>query len=115
VLPVRPTLEEEVAENALAAALRDPRFEPLRAEELARVFLSLDLLTPSEPVTSERDLDPVRYGVLLRSGSRLGVLLPDIPQVRTVRQQIEICLEKAGLSPGASYTLERFQVERYSE
>jgi len=115
VLPVRPTLEEEVAENALAAALRDPRFAPLRAHELARVSLSLDLLTPPEPVDSERALDPARYGVLLRSGSRLGVLLPDIPLVRTVRQQIEICLEKAGLSPGVSYTLERFQVERFSE
>lgn len=115
VMAVRATLEEEVAENALAAATRDPRFAPLRADELERVTLSLDLLTVPEPVESESELDPVRFGLLLRSGGRLGVLLPDIPQVRTVRQQIEICQEKAGVSVAAPYTMERFEVERFSE
>jgi MEMO1 family protein len=115
VLPARPTLEEEVAENALAAATRDPRFDPLRAAELPFVRLSLDLLTVPTPVRDVTELDARRYGVLLRRGNRLGVLLPDIPGVSTPRQQIEICLEKAGLSPTADYGLERFEVERFSE
>jgi AmmeMemoRadiSam system protein A len=115
VLPTRATLEEEVAENALSAALRDPRFSPLRAEELEWVRLSIDLLTPPEPVRAPDELDAARYGVLLRAGSRLGVLLPDIPGVHTPEQQIEICLEKAGIGPRDGYRLERFQVERFSE
>ena len=115
VLPARPTLEEEVAENALAAAMRDPRFAPLRAAELAFVHLSLDLLTPPEPIASAAALDASRYGVLVRAGSRLGVLLPDIPGVTTPAEQIAICLEKAGLAPDAAYTLQRFEVERFSE
>lgn len=115
VLPARPTLEEEVAENVLAAATRDPRFDALHAAELAFVRLSIDLLTPPERVPGAQALDAQRYGVLLRSGSRLGVLLPDIPGVHTPQQQIAICLEKAGLSPAAPYTLERFQVERLAE
>ncbi len=115
ILPSRLTLEEEVAENALAAATRDPRFSPLRAAELAFVHLSLDLLTPPEPIPSPAALDARRYGVLVRGGSRLGVLLPDIPGVTTPAQQIAICLEKAGLAPDADYTLQRFEVERFSE
>jgi MEMO1 family protein len=115
VLPARFTLEDEVAENALAAATRDPRFPPLRAAELGLLQLSLDLLAAPEPVQDPAELDPVRYGLLLRAGSRLGVLLPDIPGVRTAQQQIEICLEKAGLAASAPYSLERFEVERYSE
>lgn len=115
VLPVRPTLEEEVAQNALAAATRDPRFPPLRTAELGFVHLSIDLLTTPTPIASAAELDALRYGVLVRSGSRLGVLLPDIPGVATPEQQIAICLEKAGLSPKTDYSLERFEVERISE
>ncbi|HKI96970.1 MAG TPA: AmmeMemoRadiSam system protein A [bacterium] len=115
VLPARPSLEEEVAENAVAAATRDPRFAPLRSAELSFVRLSLDLLTAPEPVQSVDELDAHRYGVLLRHERRLGVLLPDIPGVTSPEQQITICLEKAGLAPGSPYVLERFEVERHSE
>jgi MEMO1 family protein len=115
VLPARASLEEEVAENALAAATRDPRFAPLRPTELAFVRLSLDLLTVPVPIGSLEELDARRYGVLLRRGNRLGVLLPDIPGVDSPEQQIAICLEKAGLPPSVDYTLERFEVERHGE
>lgn len=115
VLPARPTLEEEVAENALAAATRDPRFTPLRAEELTAVRLSIDLLTVPQPVPSADELDARRYGILVRKGARMGVLLPDIPGVSTPEEQIEICLRKAGLPPASDYALERFEVERFGE
>lgn len=115
VLPARGTLEEEVAENAVASATRDPRFAPLERVELAHVRLSIDLLTAPEPVAGLDELDARRYGVLLRNGPRLGVLLPDIPGVDTPEQQVAICMEKAGLPPTASYALERFEVERFGE
>ncbi len=113
--PTRPTLEEEVAANALAAALRDPRFKPLRPEELERVAISIDLLTPLEPVASEAELDVSRFGVMVHAGSKKGLLLPDLPGVRTVRQQIDICREKAGIAAGEEVSLERFEVERIEE
>lgn len=115
VLPAQRTLEAEVAANAVAAATRDPRFHPLRADELPQVTLSIDLLTPPEPVESLDGLDARRYGLLVRSGQRVGVLLPDIPGVDTPQQQLEICLEKAGLTPEHPYRLERFEVERLEE
>jgi len=115
VLPARPTLEDEVAENAVAAATRDPRFRPLRPAELDFVRFSLDLLTTPVPVASPTELDAARYGVVLRGAGRLGVLLPDIPGVTSPQQQIAICLEKAGLTETTPYALERFEVERFSE
>ncbi len=113
--PTRASLEEEVLENALAAALRDPRFEPLRTDEVGQLHISIDLLSPMEEVLSENDLDPSRFGLLIKAGSLHGVLLPDLPGVTTVQRQIEICREKAGIAPGKAVTMQRFQVERIFE
>ncbi len=113
--PTHPTLEEEVAANALAAALRDPRFKPVLPEEFGQITISIDLLTPLEPVASEAELDVARFGVMVRAGSKRGLLLPDLPGVRTVRQQIDICREKAGIAAGEEVSLERFEVERIEE
>lgn len=113
--PVRPSLEEEVASNALAAALRDPRFKPLGLHELDLVHISIDLLEPAQPVSSPRELDPAHYGVVVRQGKRCGVLLPDIPGVEAVDQQIAICLKKGGIAPEGPYNLSRFEVLRLQE
>ncbi len=115
VLPARKYLEEEVAENALAAATRDPRFEPLRAAELHKTRLSIDLLSPPEPIAAQDELDPIRYGVMVRSGSHCGVLLPDLPGVETVERQLEIALEKAGIAMDPAVKISRFEVERLQE
>ncbi len=113
--PTQSTLEAEVAANALAAALRDPRFQPVRLEELDLIQISIDLLSPLEEVQSEVELDPVVYGLMVRAGRKKGLLLPDLPGVRTVRRQIEICREKAGIPAGEPVTMERFVVERIEE
>ena len=110
--PVCRTLAEEIAGNALAAATRDSRFEPVRPEELAQITFSLDLLSPMEPVASQAQLDPAHYGVVVKSGNRRGVLLPDLPGVETVEKQVAICREKAGIAPDEPVELERFTVER---
>ncbi len=114
-VPSRPTVEQEVVANSLAAALRDPRFKPVRAEELKVIAISIDLLSPMEKVKSLEELDPALYGLLVRAGSRAGLLLPDLPGVETVERQIEICREKGGIAPGDEITLERFTVERLTE
>lgn len=109
------TLEREVVENALSAAMRDPRFKPVRMDELKRIRISLDLLTPLEPVQSMEQLDPVRFGVMVRSGRKKGLLLPDLPGVESAARQIEICREKAGIAPEEDVELQRFEVLRIEE
>ncbi|HEX7927674.1 MAG TPA: AmmeMemoRadiSam system protein A [bacterium] len=113
--PSQPSVEQEVIENAIAAATRDPRFSPVRPDEVAGLHLSIDLLEAPEPVQSAADLDPKEWGCIVREGSKSGVLLPDIPNVRTAAQQIEICREKAGIAPDAPVTLARFRVQRLEE
>ena len=113
--PSRDNLADELAENALAAAFKDPRFQPLEPHELGGLHISVDLLSPPEPVDTPDQLDPRRFGVIVRRGSQCGVLLPDLPGVDHPEQQIAICREKAGIPEQAPVSLERFTVERFGD
>lgn len=114
--PVKNTLAEEIIANAISAATNDPRFDSLRKEELDGLIYSVDVLFPAEPTTFD-ELDPKIYGVIVEdeSESRRGLLLPDIPGVETIQQQVEIARRKAGIPEGTPVTLLRFRVERYGE
>lgn len=113
--PARPSVEDEVVANSVAAATRDPRFPPVRAEELRGLAISIDLLSAPERVHSPAALDPARFGLIVRAPGRCGVLLPALPGVEAVEQQIAICREKAGIAEREPVTFERFTVERFSE
>jgi AmmeMemoRadiSam system protein A/AmmeMemoRadiSam system protein B len=114
--PVKEDLASEIIANAISAATRDPRFEPVSAAELAELRYSVDVLGVPEPAVFA-DLDPKIYGVIVKdeSGKLRGLLLPDIPGVDTARQQVEIAARKAGITPGAPLKLSRFHVDRYRE
>jgi AmmeMemoRadiSam system protein A len=112
--PCEPCLGDEIARNAHAAAFTDPRFYPIRPMELADLTYSVDVLSESESTTVQ-GLDPVRYGVIVSCGHRRGVLLPDLPTVTSVAQQVGIALQKAGISPDEDYALARFTVRRFRE
>lgn len=114
-LPTRSTLWEEIALNAVAAATHDPRFPPVQPEELPHLHIKVDILSPPEPVNALDDLDPRRYGILVTNGARRGLLLPDIPGVETVEQQIAIARQKAFIEPDEPVEIYRFTVQRFSE
>lgn len=115
VQPVRDNLAEEIAANAVSAAVRDPRFVPVSEEELEGLDVSVDVLSPMEKVESKDELDPRKYGVLVRSGSRSGLLLPDLKGINTVDEQLEIAMRKAGIQSNEPLQLFRFKVTRYRE
>ncbi|MEN3009830.1 MAG: AmmeMemoRadiSam system protein A [Candidatus Bipolaricaulaceae bacterium] len=112
--PTEANLAEEIIENAIRAATEDPRFPPVRPEELPDLAITVDVLSPPEPCT-EADLDPRRYGVIVEKGWRRGLLLPDLPGVDTVAEQLRIAKRKAGLDPDEPCRLYRFTVERHGE
>lgn len=114
VLPQRATVVEEVMQNAISAGMRDPRFDPVEAEELPELTYSVDILTPPQPVDNLAELDPKVYGVIVRSGHRSGLLLPDLAGVETVQQQLDIARQKAGIGPTEKITVEKFEVIRYT-
>lgn len=114
--PVKDTLAEEIIANAISAAINDPRFEPVAEAELANLVYSVDVLLPPEPAVIE-ELDPAVFGVIVEdeSGSRRGLLLPDIPGVESAQQQVEIAARKAGIPRDTPLRLSRFKVERFRE
>ncbi|MCD6518986.1 MAG: AmmeMemoRadiSam system protein A [Anaerolineae bacterium] len=111
--PVRANVAEEVIANAISAATRDPRFSPLRPDELEDLEISVDVLSEPEPISSLAELDPKVYGVIVESGRRRGLLLPDLEGVDTPEQQVAIALRKAWIDPTEPYRMYRFRVERY--
>lgn len=112
-LPTRKNVAEEIQRNAIAAGCEDPRFYPVGADELDDLEYSVDVLTKPEPIDSVDMLDPKKYGVIVRKGSRSGLLLPDLEGVDTVEEQLRIVLAKAGIRPNEKYQMERFEVIRH--
>ncbi|MEW8663734.1 MAG: AmmeMemoRadiSam system protein A [Candidatus Thiodiazotropha sp.] len=118
-------LVEDVAENAYAAAFRDPRFPPLNATERARLEIHISVLTPAEPLRfdSEEDLiskiRPSVDGLILVDGHHRGTFLPSVweslPDTRIFLSHLK---QKAGLPVDHwSSTLEvfRYETESFSD
>ncbi len=113
--PARPDAAREIVACAVAAASTDPRFPPVRPQELAGLAYEVDFVEPLEAVPGLTDLDPRTYGVLVEAGGRRGVLLPDLDGVETAEHQVEIARAKAGLPAGVAVQLYRFRVRRFRE
>ncbi len=113
-LPTKSCLGEEIIANAIAAS-RDPRFLPIYKDELKDLSIKVDVLSLPEKTEIDK-LDPKKYGVIVKSkDNRTGLLLPDLEGVETVEEQLEICRQKAGISPDEPVELYRFTVERHEE
>lgn len=110
------SLAQEIVANAISAAMNDPRFDPVTEDELPNLRYSVDVLLPAEETVFEK-LDPAVFGVIVEdeTTSQRGLLLPDIPGVDTVEQQVEIAMRKAGISRNTPVKLWRFKVERFRE
>lgn len=111
--PIFETIAEEIVQNAISAASRDPRFLPVEPEELEILTCCVDVLTPPEPIDDICHLDPARYGVIVERDGRRGLLLPDLDGVDTAEQQVSIACRKAMIRPGQQPQLYRFEVKRY--
>lgn len=111
--PARANVAEEIIENAISAATRDPRFFPIEPSELNELEISVDVLSPPEPIHSLAQLDPLKYGVIVERGTRRGLLLPNLPEVTTSAQQIAIAKQKASIAENEPIKMYRFEVRRY--
>ena len=103
----------EIIQNAVSAVSSDPRFDSVKEDELKYLDINVDVLGESEKIKSEAELDVKRYGVIVQSGYKRGLLLPDLDGVDTVEQQISIARRKGGIAPGEKVDLFRFEVVRH--
>lgn len=107
------SIAEEIMENAVNAATRDPRFSPIKPEELDWLTISVDVLGDTEKIASPEELDVKRYGVIVTKGYKRGLLLPNLEGVDTVEEQIAIAKQKAGIDGDEEVELSRFEVVRH--
>jgi len=116
-------LVEDVAENAYSAAFRDPRFAPLRSEELSDLTIHISVLSVPVPMsfTSEQDLlrqlRPGRDGLILKDGHHRGTFLPSVweslPDPKDFLRQLK---RKAGLPEHhwrSSVEIYRYETESF--
>lgn len=112
--PTSPSVAQEIANNAISASTRDPRFVPVRENELSSLEINVDVLGQPEDIASTDELDVRKYGVIVStSDGRRGLLLPDLEGVDTVQLQVGIAMSKGGIMPHETIHLQRFQVIRH--
>jgi len=114
-------LYQSVAANALNAAFRDPRFNPLSRDELAEVTIEISVMSPIVPVADIAEIVVGRDGLILRNGNRSGLLLPQVATERGWDREtfLNHTAMKAGLPADAwragKATIEKFSAEVFSE
>ncbi len=113
-----------VIEASVGAAFRDPRFEPLRREDLGRTVWELSLLSVPQEVPKDKLFETIRIGrdgLLVEKGQTRGLLLPQVPvkQGWGVEEFLRNTCLKAGLSPDCwrdeDVKIYRFITEVYKE
>ena len=114
--PTQANIAQEIVQNAVPSATQDPRFPPVTVNELPNLIYSVDILSASKNVSKGALSDTKKYGLIVSAqDGRRGLLLPDLPEVDTVEEQIRICRMKAGINPWEPVSYQIFTVERHSE
>ena len=124
-LEARRSLLADVKANALAAALHDPRFAPLRATELAHTEIEVSLLSPMQAMRFDSEahalaqLQPGIDGVVLEFERYRSTFLPQVwEQLPTASEFIAHLKHKAGLPPdfwASGMRLQRYTVSKWKE
>jgi AmmeMemoRadiSam system protein B/AmmeMemoRadiSam system protein A len=114
------SLAQVVRDNAVSAATRDPRFPPVRPTEVPHLEIEISLLSPLQKVARPEDIELGKHGVIVESGRRRGVFLPQVAdETGWGRDEFltRLCRDKAGLPPDAwkrGATLYVFTVQTFS-
>jgi len=105
-------LPESVVVSAAGAALNDPRFPPVKAEELPGLEVELTVLSPPRPIASWHDIVLGRHGIVIAKGGRRAVFLPEVPvqEKWTLEETLVHLARKAGLPEDAWREGADFQV-----
>lgn len=120
-------LEEALRDSAVSACSRDPRFPPVKREELDAIIIEVSLLTPPEEIEVKKLPETAKHvqvgsdGLIVQRGLNRGLLLPQVPVEWAWGPEeflSQTCM-KAGLAPDAwlreGTKVFKFQAEVFSE
>jgi AmmeMemoRadiSam system protein A len=114
------SLVQAIAHCAKAAALEDPRFNPVRPEELPEIEIEISALSPLQAIAPEQ-IEAGTHGLMVSRGSQRGLLLPQVATEMhwTARRFLEETCVKAGFDPTAwrepETTIQSFTAEVFCE
>lgn len=120
VEPVEP-LWRSVRSNAVAAAFRDPRFNPVAPDEFDRIRIEISVLSPLARLHDPQSITVGVHGLMIERGSARGLLLPQVAHDHQWNRQtfVEHTCRKAGLDPGCwqdpDAIMHTFTVESFAE
>jgi AmmeMemoRadiSam system protein B/AmmeMemoRadiSam system protein A len=113
------SLAEDVRGNAIAAATRDPRFDPVTHDELEQISIEVSLLTPAQPMQVDdeddalRQLQPGVDGLIFESGGQRATYLPQVwEQLAAPRDFLAQLKLKAGFA--RDYWADDVKLSRYA-
>ena len=115
ITPTTNSVAEEIIQNAISAGLKDSRFSGVTIDELPFITYKVDVLDAPEEIDSPDLLDVKNYGVIVESGFKRGLLLPNLDGIDTIDEQVDIAKKKAGIDPSEKFKLKRFKVTRYEQ
>ncbi len=115
--PVQKNIAEEIIQNAIWASQKDNRFQPVIESELDNLNYEVSLLNPPEQIYATKDLNPEKFGVIIKTrDDRCGLLLPNIEGIDSPLHQIEIAAQKGCIDfHREEFSLFRFTVTKYKE
>jgi len=96
-------LFREVAEMAVASATKDPRFYPMKSEDLDDFSLEISVLSPLKKIDGIEEIEVGKHGIYIEKGYYRGVLLPQVATEHGWDRQTflkQTCI-KAGLPTNA--------------
>jgi len=124
-LEARRSLQEDVKANAVAAALHDMRFAPLRLAELADTDIEVSVLSPMQPIHFDGEADALAQlrpgvdGVVFTHGAHRSTFLPQVwDQLPTAGEFMAHLKRKAGLPAdfwSDGVRLQRYTVQKWHE
>ncbi|MBI5071482.1 AmmeMemoRadiSam system protein A [Candidatus Falkowbacteria bacterium] len=116
-LPTEPNLAGEIIGNAVAAATRDYRFQPITEKELAELSYSVYVLEEPHEIKNLDELNPKKYGILIKSETgKSGLLLPDLEGINTTEEQLSAVCRKCGVRLNEEkITIYKFAAKKYQD
>lgn len=98
IVEAQEPLRDAIPHCAVSAALRDPRFSPVRPEEIEEIRIEISLLSPLEAIRPE-NVEIGKHGLLISQGAQRGLLLPQVAVEHKLgpEQFLEETCRKAGL------------------
>lgn len=114
-LPTEPNLAEEIIQNSISAAANDYRFQPITEKEIPYLSYSVYILSEPKKINNLSELDPKKYGILIKSETgKSGLLLPNLEGINTVEEQLSAVCSKCGVNLSKEkITILKFSATKY--